>query len=599
MSNRFAEGICWDLSDLYASPEDPNIASDLEKAESTAIAFEARYKPRFEKADGSLSSWMPEFLKDYKALVTLLTRLGVFAQLSFAAKTNDPALGAFMQKIQVALTDIQTHLLFFEVLWNKLDKTLVEKCLAHPALSADRHFLEKLRCYQDHTLSEAEEKIMAVKANTSSQAFSRLFDEVMNSIPFFVEIEGQKTRKTEGEVLALLHSPERNLRKMASDSLAQGLKNHSHILTYVFNMILADHRASLKLRHFKHPMEAMNLSNEMDLESVMNLISSVKKAYPLVARYYRLKRKLLGLDKLYDYDRYAALDGREAAVDFGTCRQMVLSGYYEFSEEAGKIAEQFFAKRWIDAEVREGKQGGGFCCQTTPDLHPYILVNYTGTVRDVMTVAHELGHGLHQFLSRKAGILESGAPLTMAETASVFGEMLIFDKLFENEKDPENRLALLCGKIEDNFSTVFRQIAMTDFELTAHEHGLREGELSAETLGDLWIKANARMVGNSVILTDNYRHGWKYIPHFIHSPFYCYAYAFAQLFVLSLYQEYKKDKASFIPRYLEMLSLGGSKKPEEVAKLAGMDIRKPDFWNSGLQLLEEMVGRAETLAKNP
>ncbi|MBI3316346.1 MAG: M3 family oligoendopeptidase [Candidatus Omnitrophica bacterium] len=596
MSGHLAQGIRWDLSDLYTSIQDPKIASDLKEAEVMALDLESRYKPRFEKADGSLSSWMPVFLKDYKTLVTLMTRLGVFAHLSFAAETHDPALGAFLQKIQVALTDIQTHLLFFEVRWNKLDKTLAEQCLADPALSADRHFLEKLRCYTDHTLSEGEEKIMAVKANTSSQAFARLFDEVVNRIPFFIEQNGKKTKKTEGEILALLHSPERLLRKTASESLAEGLKNNTHLLTYIFNMILADHRDSLKLRHFKHPMDAMNLSNEIDLESVRDLIAAVKEAYPLAARYYRLKRGLLGLDKLYDYDRYAALPGKEEALDFKKCRDIILAGYYGFSGEAGKIAERFFTERWIDAEVREGKQGGGFCCQTTPDLHPYILVNYTGTVRDVMTVAHELGHGLHQVLSQKAGILESSAPLTMAETASVFGEMLIFDQLFDNEKDPGNRLALLCGKIDDNFSTVFRQVAMTDFELSAHESGLKEGELSSEVISDLWMRANAAMYGDSVTLTENYRHGWKYIPHFIHSPFYCYAYAFAQLFVLSLYAEYRKNKTAFVPRYLEMLSLGGSKKPGEIAAVGGIDIHRPGFWRSGLQFLEEMVARAETLA---
>ncbi len=594
----FAKGITWDLSDLYASSDDPKILSDLKLAKEKAIAFENKYKPLFFDMDAIGHLPLHEILRDYKEISVLTTRLGVFAHLTFAGKTNDPAIGAFQQKIQEALTDIQTHLLFFEVKWNKLDEMTAARLMADPRLKEDLHFLEKSRTYAHHTLAEGEEKIMAIKANTSGGAFSRLFDETVNNIPFYLETNGGRVKKTEAEVLAFLHSTNREERKKASESLAEGLKAHSRILTYIYNMILADHRASLKIRNFKHPMDSMNLSNEIDLAGVQNLIQSVKSAYSLSNRYYRLKRKLLGLDKLYDYDRYAHVGADDAKVDFKECKQIVLDGYFAFSDEAGKIVEQFFEKRWIDAEVREGKYSGGFCCSTTPDLHPYILVNYTGSLRDVMVVAHELGHGLHQYLAaKKVGILESDAPLTLAETASVFGEMLIFEKIMEKEKDPKKRLSLLCGKIDDNLSTVHRQIVLTDFELRAHETGLKEGELFADQLSDFWIKTNAEMYGDSIELTENYRYSWKYIPHFIHSPFYCYAYAFAQLFVLTLYQKYKEDKKSFIPKYFEMLSLGGSKKPNEIAGIMGLDIEKPDFWRSGIDLLEKMVTEAEKLAQ--
>jgi len=596
MSNTLAKGVTWDLSDLYRSAVDPKISSDLESTEAKARGFEKKYKPFFEKEGQHAALPLADLLNDYKEIAVLLTRLGVFAQLSFAEKTNDPKTGAFMQKIQVALTDIQSHLLFFDVYWTKLDDQTASVLMSNPKLKDDRHFLEKMRAYAPYTLLEGEEKIMAIKSNTSGHAFSRLFDETMNNISFYIEIDGQRVKKTEGEILSLFHSPNRSQRKMAAESLAEGLKLNTHLLSYIYNMILADHRSGLKIRHFSHPMDPMNLSNEIDLESVLNLIKSVKEAYPIAARYYRLKKKLLGLDKLYDYDRYTQIGEDETKIDFDECKAIVLSGYYGFSEEAGKIVEQFFTKRWIDAEVREGKQGGGFCCHTTPDLHPYILVNYTGNPRDVMTVAHELGHGLHQWLARKAGILETSAPLTMAETASVFGEMLIFEKILEKEKNPKKRLGLLCGKIDDNFATVYRQIAMTDFELLVHETGIKKGELPAETLSDFWVQANAQMYGDSVTLTENYRHGWKYIPHFIHSPFYCYAYAFAQLFVLSLYQKYKGDKKSFIPKYFEMLSLGGSRKPETIAAMAGLDIREPNFWQSGIKLLDDLVKEAEKLA---
>lgn len=595
MSENMAKNVRWDLTDLYASIDDPKIPQDLDLAASKAQAFEKKYKPLFAALDGG-SFPLADLLKDYKEIVTLMTKPGVFTHLSFAQNTADAKVAAFMQKVQVRITEIGTHLVFFDVSWNKLDAKTAGRLMSDPSVAADGHLLEKMRVWAPYTLAEGEEKIMSIKSNTSGGAFSRLFDEVMNSVPFYVEENGRRVKKTEGEVLALFHSADRSQRKMASDSLAEGLRENTRLLTYIYNMILADHRASLKIRGYKHPMDAMNLSNETDYESVQGLIRAVKGAYPLAQRYYALKKKLLGLDVMYDYDRYATVESEEAKIPWEECRRIVTEGYEAFSPEAAKITTQFFEKRWIDAEVREGKQGGGFCAMTVPELHPYILVNYTGSLRDVMTVAHELGHGMHQYLSRKAGILEADAPLTMAECASVFGEMIIFERILDREKDPKKRLALLCGKIDDNFATVYRQIAMTDFELMAHENGLKDGELEAERLSDFWIDANARFYGKSVTLTDNYRHGWKYIPHFVHSPFYCYAYSFAQLFVLSLYQKYKEDPKGFIPKYFEMLSLGGSRKPEEIARIAGLDLRDKNFWNAGLRILEDLVAQAERLA---
>ena len=595
MSDSFAKGVTWDLSDLYLSPDDVRIEEDLKLAETKAASFEKKYKPLFQTLKNGAFPLF-DLLQDYKETVTLMTRPGVYAQLYFSEKTDRPGAGAFMQKTEVRLTDIQSHLLFFEVSWNALDDATADVVMkSDPRIQKDLHFLKNMRNFAPHTLKEGEEKIMAIKSNTGGSAFRRLFDETLNAVPFYVKIEGQKIKKTEGEVLSLLHSPDRRERKMASDSLSEGLKPQTRLLTFIYNMILADHRSSMKIRSFKHPMDSRNLANEIDLAGVQNLIGSVKKAYPLAQRYYLLKKKLLGLDKLYDYDRYAPVSGVETKLDFEQCKKIVLDGYRRFSPEVERLVEPFFTKRWIDAEVREGKQGGGFCCQTTPELHPYILVNYTGSLRDVMTVAHEAGHGLHQLLSAKAGILESSAPLTLAECASVFGEMLIFEKILEDEKEPAKRLNLLCGKIDDNFATVFRQIAMTDFELKSHEAGLVEGELSAEKYSNFWMEANSELYGETVTLTPNYLDGWKYIPHFVHTPFYCYAYAFAQLFVLTLFQKYKEEGASFLPKYLEMLSLGGSKKPEEVAQIAGLNLNDPEFWSSGLKLLEKLVAQAEAL----
>lgn len=605
MAQGNANGITWNLSDLYDSIQSPRINEDLKAVEFKAIQFKDKYKPSLAKlrildeADevSQIQSFpLKNLLSDYKEIVTLMTKLGVFAHLNFTGQTNKPENGAFLQKIQTSLTDIQSHLVFFDVYWNKLNPKVIQVFLNFPEIKSNRHFLEKLRIFAPFTLTEGEEQIMSTKANTSFRAFSRLFDEINNNIPFHMDVKGKKLKKNKSELLSLLHSNDREERKTASQSLGQGLNENTHLLCYIYNMILADHRSTLKIRKHQHPMEPMNLSNEIDLESVMNLIHSVKKAYPIASRYYRLKKKLLNLDPFYDYDRYAPLDTQERRIEFSQCKEIVLSGYDVFSEEAGRIAEKFFTERWIDAEIREGKQGGGFCAQTTPDLHPYILVNYTGSLRDVMTVAHELGHGLHQYLAaKKVGILESDAPLTMAETASVFGEMLIFEKLLSQEKEPQKQLSLICGKIDDNFATVFRQVAMTDFELKVHEKGMASGELSNGELSQFWLESNEEFYGESVVLTDSYQHGWKYIPHFIHTPFYCYAYAFAQLFVLTLFQKYKEDPKGFTPKFLNMLSLGGSKKPEELALIFGLDLKDPHFWQSGIKLLDDLVRKAEDL----
>jgi len=598
MNADLAKGIRWNLSDLYESVADPRLGKDLDLAEAKAKAFEKKYKAPLQKlaAGGAAALDLAALISDYKKIVTLLTRPLVYAHLRFSENTADASRGALMQKLRTRATDIQNHTLFWEVYWTKLTPGAVARLMKNPKTHPERHYLQTLRRWAPHTLAEGEEKIMSAKSNTSGSAFARLFDETMNSIPFYVEENKKRIVKTEGEVLAMLHSPERNVRKEASESLATALSENSRLIVYIYNMILDDHRISMKLRKYSHPSESRNLSNETDIATVKGLISSVKKAYPLVARYYALKTRLLGLKEMYDYDRYAPLEATQDHVPFSECRKIVVSGYQNFSPEAGKLAAMFFDNKWIDAEVRPGKQSGGFCADTVPDLHPYILVNYTGSLRDVLTVAHEVGHGIHQYLSRGAGILESGAPLTMAETASVFGEMLIFEKLASQEKNPRKRLALLCGQIDDQFATVFRQIALTDFEWAAHEAGLKNGELSDQILSEIWVDVNARLYGKSVILTDNYRHGWKYIPHFVHTPFYCYAYAFAQLFVLSLYEKYKADPKDFVPKYFQMLSFGGSRRPEEIAATCGVDLKDPKFWNRGLKLLERLVTEAETLA---
>jgi oligoendopeptidase F len=344
-------------------------------------------------------------------------------------------------------------------------------------------------------------------------------------------------------------------------------------------------------------MSARHLANEIDAEGVESLLSACVARYPLVGRYYRLKARLLGLDKLTDYDRYAPVGEPPGSFDFERARRIVLDAYRDFTPPMAEIAERFFSGRWIDAELRPGKRGGAFCASTVPSVHPYVMLNYTGTSRDVMTLAHELGHGVHQHLARPRGLFEQDAPLTLAETASVFGEMLVFRRLLREQPDPKARLALVCGKLEDAFATVFRQVAMTRFEETLHAARRSEGELPPERINALWMAANRPMFGDSVELGDDYAWWWLYIPHFVHSPFYCYAYAFGELLVLALLRRYDSEGPAFVDRYLELLAAGGSEAPATLLARVGLDVRDPKFWDGGLALLEELVEEAERLAQ--
>ncbi len=604
MSKSSAEGIRWDLSDLYRSIDDPKLEADLKLAKQKAQSFESRFKSIFEDAaNGKISGKkleiglnLSEILNAYIEISELAARPLVYASLLFSSDTKKPEHGAFIQKMRTEATEIRSHCLFWEIYWGRLDQATVDNLLSKPSVEAHQHFLKKLRSFAPHLLGEAEEKVIDIKENTGGRAFSRLFDEVINSIPFYVKTDGKTEEKTESEALAMLHHGDREIRKEGHRSLTEGFKQNARMLTYIFNMILEDHRASGKLRKYSHPMAGRNLDNEISLATVENLIASTKAAYPTVERYYNLKKKLLELDVLYDYDRYAPLSEKDPHCEYQRGREIVRTAYHQFHPDVGRIIDQFFTKKWIDAELRPGKHGGAFSCATLPNLHPYILTNYADRARDVMTLAHELGHGVHQYLSRSVGILESDAPLTLAECASVFGEMLVFDKWIDQEKDEEVKLGLLCGKIEDCFATVFRQVVMTDFELKIHTAIAEKGELTTDQFSDLWMEANRPMHGKAVKLTAEYRYWWMYIPHFIHTPFYCYAYAFAQLLVLAMYEKFKQDRERFVPGYLKLLSLGGSKTPEELCDLVGIDIKDPGFWNLGLSLVTKLVDRAEQLA---
>ncbi|MDC4206439.1 MAG: M3 family oligoendopeptidase [Candidatus Manganitrophus sp.] len=587
----------WNLSDLYQGIDDPKIEADLRDSLQQAERFEQQYRGRI-LSDEMTGKRFFEALEELESIRERVDRVLAYAYLVFAADTQNPKHGALLQRTQERFTELQRHLLFFELEWTAVPEKKAEEGMQAPELSRYRHFLESIRKWAPHRLSEAEEKILEEKANTGIRAFQRLFDETINQIQFQVDIDGERRLLTEQEALALLYEPQREVRRAAAKGLTEGLERNASLFTFIFNQIVADHASDDRLRRFPDPMASRNLSNEIEPAAVDALLAACESYYGLVARYYRLKKEQLGLDQLYDYDRYAPMTARTEPIPFDKAKGQVLSAFTDFSPQVAEIASLFFEKHWIDAPVRPGKRGGAFSHGTVPSVHPYVFVNYLGNPRDVMTLAHELGHGVHQWVSRRQNYFNFDTPLTTAETASVFAEMLVFHRLQSEEQDPKKRLALLMEKLEESFATIFRQVVLCRFEQRAHAARRTEGELSPDRINQLWLSENRAMFGDALTLTDDYRWWWMYISHFIHSPFYTYAYAFGHLLVLALYHQYREEGETFVPKYLELLSAGGSQPPNQlIQEKIGLDITKRDFWQGGLRFLEQMVEEAEHLAE--
>jgi oligoendopeptidase F len=591
-----AQTVAWDLSDLYKSDADPRLEADLAEARRRAEAFEQTYRGKISSLGSGHADTLLAAVRELESLQEQLDRPLVYAMLVHAAKTDEPRHGALLARTQEQRTDINKHLIFFDLEWVQIGDDIARALTAAPALAHYRHWLEQKRVWKPHYLSEPEEKLLDRKVMTGRSAFARLFEETTASIRFtYVDADSRQSLSLQ-EILAKLYDPQRSVRQAAAEGISRGLQDNARLLTFIFNTLVLDHRVDGELRRYPTVMTPRNLANEIQDEVVEALMSAAEKHYPLVQRYYRLKQRLLRLDKLYDYDRYAPLADEMPSCDWATGRQIVEESYTAFSPRAGEIIRQFFERRWIDAELRGGKRGGAFSSSAVPSVHPYILMNYTDRLRDVMTLAHELGHGLHQYLSRGQGYLQCDTPLTTAEMASVFGEMLTFRRLQERYPEPRQRLAMLCGKIEDAFATVFRQVVMTRFELKLHEARQQQGELAPPTINKLWLDANRAMFGDVVELGEGYGWWWSYIGHFIRSPFYCYAYAFGELLVLALYQKYRQEGSTFVPRYLEMLSSGGSEAPHVLLSRLDVDVTDPKFWELGLRLLTDMVTEGEGLA---
>ncbi len=585
-----AEKINWDLSDLYSSNEDPQLAKDKKKVLEEAQAFADSYRGKVAGLDAKAFKQM---LDKYEDILDLSGKIGSFAYLQWSTDTGNTDYGKLVAETNELSSEIGQKLVFLDVEWLNIPEDEAQKLIKDEALSNYKHYLESSRRYKDHVLEEGQEKIMSAKSVTGRSAWVRFFDETLGAAKF--ELDGKEL--SEQEVLSKLHESDRDLRIRAHASLTKKFKELSRQLTFVFNTILADKSTNDKLRKYDSWIDSRNLANQTDNKTVDSLIESVTSKYELVQRYYKLKRNLLGLDEMKDYDRYAPIMKNEATIDWSSAEKMVLDSYSNFHPKMGKITKEFFDKSWIDAAIKPGKRGGAYSAGTVPSVHPYVFMNFDGRIRDVQTLAHELGHGVHQYLSRQQGVLQSSTPLTTAETASVFGEMLVFQKLMKELDDPKEKLALLIGKIDDTIATVFRQISMNRFEYAMHTARREEGELTAGRFSELWMEQQKALYGDAVDLTDEYGIWWSYIPHFLHTPGYVYAYAFGELLVLALYEEYTQRPEGFADRYLDLLSAGGSEWPEDLVAKMGLDITQPDFWNKGLASFERMVEEAEAMAK--
>ncbi|MFH5832013.1 M3 family oligoendopeptidase [Halalkalibaculum sp. DA384] len=585
-----AEEVNWDLSDLYNAIDDPQLQQDMQKVVELADRFANTYKGKIAQLP---AAQLCSALEEYEEILELMGKIGSFAHLTWTTNTEKAEYGKLMQQTKELSSDIRQKLVFFDVEWLQIGEEEAEKLVEAPELSHYRHYLESSRRYKKHVLGEKEEQVLSAKNVTGRSAWNRYFEETLGAARF--ELDGEEL--TQQEMLSKLHESDRNLRERAHAGLTKKFRELSRTLTFIFNTLLADKHTNDKLRNYDSWISSRNLANEIDDQTVETLIAAVTSKYSLVQRFYELKRSLLGYEQLFDYDRYAPLLESQKKVKWDRARQMVTGSYSEFHPEMGTIADQFFEKRWIDAAIKPGKRGGAYSASTVPSVHPYVFMNYDGKLRDVQTLAHELGHGVHQYLSREQGALQAGTPLTTAETASVFGEMLVFQNLKKQLKDPKEKLALLISKIDDTIATVFRQVSMNRFEHAIHTKRREEGELTTAEFSELWREQQEALYGDSVALTESYDLWWCYIPHFLHTPGYVYAYAFGELLVLALYEEYRQRKNGFADQYIEMLRAGGSEWPEEIVGKVGLDITQPTFWNKGLEVFRQMIEEAEALAE--
>jgi oligoendopeptidase F len=583
----------WDLSDLYKSPDAPEVQRDLKAAAKEAARIKATYQGRLAdlaKDGGKLAG----AIKDYEKLSDLVGKLGSYAGLYYVLNQTDPVRAKFNADVSEALTKLYTDLIFFELELNQIDNATIEAAVKHKDVRRYKPWLDDLRKEKPHQLDEKLETLFTEKSQTSRGAWNRLFDETMSSLKF--DVKGEKKPLALESTLNFLSDPDEKKRKAAAEALSKVFKANLPLFTLITNTLAKDKEISDRWRNFKDVADSRNLANRVEGPVVDALVSSVRASYPLLShRYYAMKAKWLGKKKLASWDRNAPLpDKPERTIGWTEAEKIVLRAYGNFAPEMATIAKQFFDKNWIDASVKPGKAPGAFSASTVPSVHPYVMMNYLGKPRDVMTLAHELGHGVHQWLARAQGPLLAPTPLTLAETASVFGEMLTFKALLAETKDKRERKAMIAAKVEDMLNTVVRQIAFYTFERQVHEER-RKGELTSDRLNAIWLEVQAESLGPAIDLKPGYEVFWTYIPHFIHSPFYVYAYAFGDCLVNSLYGLYAEAHPGFVAKYFDLLKAGGSKHHSELLAPFGLDARDPEFWNKGLKVIEGMIDELETM----
>jgi oligoendopeptidase F len=584
----------WNLADLYAGIDAPEVARDLQKMDADCTAFETDYKgklaERTAREDGG--AWLAEAVRRYEAIDDLAGRLASFAGLVHAGDSVDPAISKFYGDVSERLTAASTHLLFFALEFNRIDDEVMETAMETPELGHYRPWIEDLRKDKPYQLEDRVEQLFHEKSQTGYSAWNRLFDQTISSLRFKVAAKELAIEPT----LNLLQDRDGAKRKAAADALAKTFKANERTFALITNTLAKDKEISDRWRGFADVADSRHLNNRVEREVVDALVSSVRAAYPKLShRYYALKAGWFKKKKLPHWDRNAPLPfSATGTIAWPEAKSMVLTAYRGFSTEMADIAERFFTDRWIDAPVRPGKAPGAFSHPTTPSAHPYVLMNYQGKPRDVMTLAHELGHGVHQVLAAKNGPLMAPTPLTLAETASVFGEMLTFKRLLAQTRNPKQRQALLAGKVEDMINTVVRQIAFYSFERAIHTER-KNGELTAERIGQIWLGVQSESLGAAIDIRPGYENFWMYIPHFIHSPFYVYAYAFGDCLVNSLYAVYEHAAEGFADRYLAMLAAGGTKHYSELLKPFGLDAKDPKFWDGGLSVISGMIDELETM----
>jgi oligoendopeptidase F len=582
------DDVHWDLEPLV-SGEGPEgvrrllddadrLAADLESHRGAVVEFDA--------------DRLVTFMATLSDLEERLSRADSYAGLRLATDTQSSERSALVAMVDERITAIRTRLLFFELEWAALDEVRAEALLADPRLDTCRHHLRVLRRFRPHLLSEPEERIATEKNLTARAAWQRLYDEQDGALQVIIDGE---TRPLE-HGLSLLAHPDRTVRQQAAQAVTEGLALGLRTRAFILNTLLLEKATDDRLRHHGHWLAARNLENQASDESVDALVEAVRSRYDLPQRWYRVKARLLGVDRLADYDRACSVATEDRQIGWNDATRLVLDAYDSFSPELAGIAQRFIEEDWIDAPASPGKRPGAFCSYTVPSHHPYVLLNWTGRRGDTLTLAHELGHGVHAFLARPRGIFEMSTPLTVAETASVFGETVTFGRLLSASSDPSERLTLLGERLDDTIATVFRQVAMNQFEARIHDTRRTDGELSIERFDQHWADTQTELFGDAVEVTDGYRSWWSYISHFFAVPGYVYAYAFGLLLALSVYRRYEEDGPSFVPRYVEMLAAGGSRSPQELAGMVGCDLTDPSFWRGGLELIEGQVDAAEAAA---